>query len=226
VIPDGGKEVDFWSVGKGHGVIACVEVGKPQGNRLQTRNEWRTADGRKLLDEVQTVSLHDLGGSRLITVSSVLTPSSGPVTFGDTKEGSFGVRVHDQLRVGDRGKKNPQSRITNADGKQGEKDCWGRPSNWCDYSGEIDGKAVGVAVFDDPANQPRACWHVRDYGLMAANPFGRAKSGFPAMAGRTDLARLAPGEHLKLRYGILLHRGDAEAGKVAACYDQFLKLKD
>jgi len=222
----GVEGVDFWSEGKGHGVIACVEVGQPHGDRLRTRDEWRTADGRKILDEVRTLSLHDLGGCRLLVMSTDLTPSAGPVVFGDTKEGAFGVRVHDALRVGDRGKKNPQSRITNADGKQGEPNCWGYPSNWCDYSGTLDGKPVGVALFDDMANSVRACWHVRDYGLMAANPFGRAKSGFPAMRGRTDLVRLAPGEHLKLRYGILLHAGDAEAGKVAACYEQFLKMKD
>jgi hypothetical protein len=218
--------VDFWSVNPARGVIACVETDRPTGNGVRMRNEWRAPDGRKVLDETRTVALYDLGGPRLIVMTTDLKPSAGPVVFGDTKEGSFAVRVHDQLRVGDRGKKNPKSRITNADGKQGEKDCWGYPSNWCDYSGELDGKPVGITVFDDPGNLPRACWHVRDYGLMGANPFGRGKSGFPAMKGRADLFRLNSGEHLKLRYGILLHAGDVETGKVAACYEQFLKLKD
>ena len=51
------------------------------------------------------------------------------------------------------------------------------------------------------------------------------KSGFPAMKGRTDLVRLNPGEHLKLRYGILLHTGDAQGGKVADAYARFRALK-
>ena len=59
---------------------------------------------------------------------------------------------------------------------------------------------------------------------MAANPFGRDKSGFPAVKGKTDLVKLAKGEHLKLRYGILLHDGDAKEGKTAECYEQFVKL--
>jgi len=35
------------------------------------------------------------------------------------------------------------------------------------------GKTVGIAVFDHPSN-PRhpTTWHVRDYGLFAANPLG------------------------------------------------------
>jgi hypothetical protein len=65
---------------------------------------------------------------------------------------------------------------------------------------------------------------VRGYGLMAANPFGRTHS-FPAMAGRTDLVRLKQGEHLRLRYGILLHQGDAHSGQVAEMYRRFLALK-
>jgi hypothetical protein len=60
---------------------------------------------------------------------------------------------------------------------------------------------------------------------MAANPFGRAKSGFPAMKGKPDLVRLAKGEHLKLRYGLLIHPGDAREGKVAEYYEQFAREK-
>ncbi len=60
---------------------------------------------------------------------------------------------------------------------------------------------------------------------MAANPFGRAKSGFPDMKDRSDLVKLAKGEHLKLRYGLLVHPGDAKEGKVGEFYDRFVKMK-
>ena len=60
---------------------------------------------------------------------------------------------------------------------------------------------------------------------MAANPFGRARSGFPAMKGKTDLVKLAKGDHLKLRYGMLLHPGDAKEGQVAEYFQRFVKLK-
>ncbi|HVS37137.1 MAG TPA: DUF6807 family protein, partial [Gemmataceae bacterium] len=95
-----------------------------------------------------------------------------------------------------------------------------------DYAGPIDGKAVGIAILADPANPYPSYWHARGYGLMAANPFGRDKSGFPAVKGKTDLVKMAKGDHLKFRYGILLHDGDAKAAKTAECYERFVKLKE
>ena len=60
---------------------------------------------------------------------------------------------------------------------------------------------------------------------MAANPFGREKSGFPRVKGNNDLVHLKKGEHLQLRYGMLLHTGDAVSGEVAAAYKRFVELR-
>jgi hypothetical protein len=216
--------VDFWSEARGHGRIVCTKVGTPRldgrHGRITTHNEWRTADGRKALDEVRTIHLYDFGATRLLVLDIDLEASAAPLIFGDTKEGSMGVRINDRIRA-----EHGKGKIENADGKTGERQCWGRVSAWCDYSGPMDGRVVGLAMLDDPANPYPACWHVRGYGLMAGNPFGRAKSGFPAMKGRTDLVRLAKGEHLKLRYGLLLHPGDAKDGRVAEYYQRFVKLR-
>jgi hypothetical protein len=216
--------VDFWSETPGCGKIACVEVGTPRTDKnhgqVTTRNEWRTADGTKVLDETRTIHLYDLGDARLFVFDIDLHASAAPITFGDTKEGSFGIRINDAIRED----KNGKGKLENADGKVNERAVWGQQSPWCDYSGPIDGKVAGLAILEDPANSARSCWHSRGYGLMAANPFGRQKSGFPAMRDKTDLVKLAKGEHLKLRYGILLHSGDAEAGKVADQYQKFVKL--
>jgi hypothetical protein len=220
----GVEGVDFWSEAPGHGVIACTHVGEPKQEKnhaqVTTRNEWRTADGVKVLDETRTIHLYDLGDARLFVFDIDLEPNNVPVTFGDTKEGSFGVRVNDRIT-----EMKGKGRIANADGGVGEKACWGRRSAWCDYSGTIDGNAAGIAILDDPANRYPACWHSRGYGLMAANPFGRAKSGFPAHQQDTDLVKLGKGEHLKLRYGILVHPGDAKEGKVGEHFKEFVKLK-
>ena len=40
-----------------------------------------------------------------------------------------------------------------------------------------------------------------------------------------ELVKLAKGDHLKLRYGIYTHAGDAAAGKVAEAYAAFAKMK-
>jgi hypothetical protein len=227
----GVKGVDFWSEAKGHGLIVCTEVGKPitgpSHARVDTKNEWQTAGGTKILDESRTLHLYDLGKGWLFVFDVDLHASVAPITFGDTKEGSFGVRVNDAItadKPGQNGRAKGLGKIENADGKMAEKDCWGRLSAWCDYSGRINEQTVGITIFDDPKNLSRACWHVRGYGLMASNPFGRERS-FPAMKDRTDLVRLNQGEHLRLRYGLLLHRGDAHSGQVAELYQRFLQLR-
>ncbi len=227
------KGVDFWSEGRGHGKIVCTKVGKPMSGKNQasvvTKNEWRTADGMKILDETRKIRLYDLGNARLFVLDIDLYASVAPITFGDTKEGAMGVRVNDQIRL--QGRKGEirapkgKGQMVNAEGKQEEKGCWGQQSAWCDYSGEVNGKKVGIAIFDDPKNPYPAAWHSRGYGLMAANPFGREHSRFPAVKGRTDLVRLDKGQHLHLRYGILVHTGDAREGQVAADYQRFVKLR-
>jgi Family of unknown function (DUF6807) len=225
------KGVDFWSEGKGHGTIACVSVGEPRAttgaSSVGTRNEWRAPDGTKILDENRLVTVRLLGDARLIVLDIDLHASVCPITFGDTKEGSMGVRVSDQMRLepkkGDTLKSDGV--VTSADGTAAKAPAkenlpmWGKRADWHDYSGTVDGKPVGIALFDHPKNSPRAAWHTRAYGLLSANPFGR--KSFPDAPG--ELTKLAKGEHLKLRYGILLHAGDAKEGKVADRYAAFAK---
>lgn len=218
--------VDFWSVTKGHGHMVCTKVievtNAPGGSYAVTTNEWRTAEGQKIMDETRTIRFVNAGKARLIIVESDLHASVCALTFGDTKEGAMGIRINDSINASKTGK----GKIQNAEGKIGEKDCWGQLSAWCDYSGPIDGKVVGLTVFDDPKNPHPAAWHVRSYGLMAANPFGRDKHAkFPAMKDKNDLVRLEKGQHLQLRYGMLLHEGDAVSGQVGSYYQRFVQMR-
>jgi hypothetical protein len=228
----GVEGVDFWSETAGHGRIECVRVGELHHDKdhawVGTANTWTTADGVKILDETRTLHLYDFHEARLLVLDIDLHASMVPITFGDTKEGSMGVRVRTSITE-DKGK----GHITNAEGKTGEgrlgnaeqKGCWGLVSAWCDYSGPAGDATAGIALFADPKNPYPSAWHSRGYGLMAANPFGRAKSGFPSQRGKTELVRLAKGEHLKLRYGILIHLGDVKEGKVASYIEKFTQLK-
>lgn len=232
----GVKGVDFWSEHKGHGQIVCTKVGEPKhdvkNNRasVTTHNEWRTAEGQVILEEERTIHFYHLGANRnLIVLEIDLHASKCPITFGDTKEGSVGVRVRESVRV-DKGK----GALVNAEGKSGEgkgankdkKGCWGLVSDWCDYSGPVDGdKVAGLAVYADPKNPISTAWHARNYGLLAANPFGRAGSRFPDRAGKTELVKLRKGEHLKLRYGLYLHAGGVQEGKVADTFEAFKSLR-
>jgi hypothetical protein len=216
---------DFWSENKGHGRIVCTQVGAPKvgDNRatVKTHNEWRTGDGVKIIDEDRAIHFYNLGSARLFVLDIDLQ-AVVPITFGDTKEGAMGIRINDQITADKKGK----GKIQNALGKVGEKECWGQIADWCDYSGPVDGKEVGLTLLADPKNPQPSCWHVRGYGLMAANPFGREKARFPGVAGKTELVRLPLGGHLRLRYGMLLHAGDAETGQVAQQYQRFVQLRE
>lgn len=225
----GVKGVDFWSEHKGHGRIVCTsrDVKKAKDRvSLITQNEWRTADGVKILDETRTIHLSQVPAGWLLTFEIDLHASVYPITFGDTKEGCLGVRVPWTMTES-KGK----GKLTNAEGKSGMKAIWGHASPWCDYSGPVrvmgqpeTTVVAGVAILDHPSNPVKAYWHSRDYGLMAANPFGR--KAFPGVPKDASVVKLARGEHLKLRYGLLLHSGDVKDGKVAETAEKFFKSKE
>jgi len=203
--------VDFWSEQPGHGRIVCVEafkVAAEGGVGVVTRNEWRTADGDVVLNEKRSITLRAKPGYYSLGVQSKLTTPCG-VTFGDTKEGSFGVRVRDEFALT---RKGGTAVVTAFDGQKAAapaKDplpMWGQVTNWHDYSGTVDGKAAGLTLFgvDNPR---RDAWHTRAYGLMAANPFAGEQSGFPGRKGQTDPVTLAKGKTLTLEYTLELHDG-------------------
>ncbi len=223
------KGVDFWSEFPGHGRIEFVTVGVPKQVSpthalIETHNAWKTPDDQKILEESRTIHFHTLPTGSLFVLDIDLSASACPITFGDTKEGSMGVRVPDSVRLQN---KEGGGVVTSSNGKSAKapaKDnlpVWGEQADWHDYSGP----KAGLAVFDDPQNPYRAAWHTRAYGLMAANPFGRAGCGFPSQKGKTELVKLAKGDHLKLRYGFFAHSGNAETGKVAEAYKVFVDGK-
>ncbi|MEW2263399.1 PmoA family protein [Streptomyces sp. NPDC047853] len=206
---------DFWTEFAGHGRIAHRSLDelteRPGEARVRHTLDWLDATGAPRLTERRTLCFHSPlpDGSRLIDVSTTLAPVDGPLRLGDTKEaGMVALRVAPPMEEARGG------RIENAEGAVGEARCWGRPAAWCDYSGSVDGEVVGVAVLDHPDN-PRhpTPWHVRDYGLLAANPFGH-KDFFPGQDGDGSLL-LDPDAPVTFQYRLVLHTGDAAAGHVA-----------
>jgi hypothetical protein len=53
-----------------------------------------------------------------------------------------------------------------------------------------------------PENFKSSSFHVRDYGLMVANPFAEQAFGRTNSAGKTVVK---PGESLRLRFGVLVY---------------------
>jgi hypothetical protein len=215
------RGVDFWSESKNHGKIVVVDT-KVDGNRLITRNEWREPGGKKVLDETRMLTLLPIQKNAYLLIFDIdLHAVDYPITFGDTKEGSLGVRVRKTIALDTSNKK---GEMINDKGDRGELTTWGRIANWVDYSGPLgpDAPVGGVTLMADPKNPIDTAWHARAYGLLAANPFGRAGS-FPGRKGNTSLVKIPKGEHLKLRYGVYIHAGDVKTGGVAEAFKVFCK---
>jgi hypothetical protein len=156
--------IGFWDE-KGKIANVSVEPIVTHGNpaRFKVVNHWLGKDGQPVLIESTNVSVN---ANRMIAYDAELTAGKNPVTFADTKEGMFALRVADSMR-GIQG-----GTIENAEGLHGESQCWGKTADWVDYDGYVDGKLVGVAIFDNPQNFRRSRYHVRDYGLFSISPFG------------------------------------------------------
>ena len=211
------RGVDFWSEQPGHGRIVCtkadvLEVPIVNTASVFTINEWRSPDGDVILDEARMITLNQTRTAYTFQITSILTTPCG-VTFGDTKEGSFGVRIRDDFALAYKDGTGVVTASTGKSAKAGAKDnlpMWGRVATWNDYSGTVGGKTAGLTLQGTVINPHWAAWHTRAYGLMAANPFGRDKSGFPGRKGKTDLVKLPKGEKLTFLYTMILHDGPAK----------------
>ncbi len=211
--------VDFWVEGKGrieHKEFVKVEGG-PEAT-IVSRNNWVTGDGSKLIcQDERTLKFGGNAEQRWIDFEIAITATTGPVVFGDTKEGSFGMRVASSMRVE---AKPAGGQIINSEGKTNGL-AWGKQAAWVDYHGPVEGETAGIAILNHPSSYGfPTYWHVRTYGLFAANPFGLHDFTNGQTKGEYTLPA---GETLKLRYRVLLHKGDEKAGKVAEAFADFAK---
>lgn len=189
---------------------------------IEAAFEWRSPDDELLLVEERVMAFHAGSVNRVIDFDITLTAGDGPVRFGDTKEGTLAIRLATELEEDHFGATGiaRTGRIRSADGKTGELQAWGKRAPWVDYSGSIEGNKLGVAIFDHPGN-PRhpTYWHVRGYGLFAANIFG--EHDFHADPTRDASLTLEPGEKLRFRYRVVVHRADTDTADVDALYRRY-----
>jgi hypothetical protein len=179
-------------------------------------NDWIGLDGKKVLEDERTLVFGKQGTARYVDFTIVLKATEGPVTFGDTKEGSFGVRVAETMKVDAK----LGGKIVNSEG-QTDRDAWGFPAAWVDYHGPVDGETVGIAILNHPSSfRFPTHWHVRTYGLFAANPFGLSDFPSPAKDGEHTLQK---GDELTLRYRVIFHSGDEKDADIAGAFAVYAK---
>jgi Family of unknown function (DUF6807) len=212
--------VDFWTEKKGNGTTKHRDFAKMESGKtglIVTNNDWILSDGSRVCQDHRTLRFGADADCRWIDFDITLEALDKPVTFGDTKEGTFGLRLAQTLSVDAK----QGGHIVNSNGQQNN-DAWGKTADWVDCHGPLNGETLGIAILNHPRSFGYPTyWHVRGYGLFAANPFGlRDFSGDKKKNGSYTIQ---PGEQITLRYRVLFHRGDEKAGKVAEAFSSYAK---
>jgi hypothetical protein len=219
--------VDFWSESSRAGKTVHTEFLAMKSGRetatLISRNELVSRDGKRVATSDHALRFYRTKDIRMFDYDVTLHATDGDLTLGDTKEGSMAIRLAESMRLkpNEHNVGKPTGHIVNSEGLRDD-ETWGKRAAWVDYYGPVDGKTVGVAIMDHPAN-PRhpTWWHVRNYGLFAANPFGI--HDFERKPAGTGDMKIPAGRKLTFRYRFVIHSGDEQAGKIAERYQEYRK---
>ena len=241
---------DFW--GNGHTGERLPNGGEIRHNSIEKKSEgngeatlvtnasWLDPAGKELLAERTEYHFISRGALRIIDRITQLTATSGqPVSFKDTKEGMFGIRVARQLELPSKeeitltdasGHPTTVKQMNNegvtgnyrsSEGITGDQ-VWSTKAKWMDLYGNIGQEKISLIICDHPKNLSYPTWwHARGYGLFSANPFG-AKD---FTQGKEELNFTLPaGDSLTFRYRIIVssgtHLADEEINNLA---DEFAK---
>ncbi|QDV64195.1 hypothetical protein Mal65_33460 [Crateriforma conspicua] len=220
------NDQDFWSTSEERqGGTIRQTAGQASANDdgsvvIETTNDWLSTEGKRVLSDHRRFTFRlaedARGKARLIIDCDFrLTADDDEVHFGDTKEGTFGIRVAGPMKVDAK----LGGSIINKSGDQGS-GAWGKASPWVDYTGPAPDSATesdaddetlkalpnaGITIHYHPSSHAAPCrWHVRTYGLFAANPFGvHHFDGGP----KTDGYRLPAGESINMFHRVVVHDG-------------------
>ena len=229
--------MDFWGESAKSGRIQHdkfleTKSGKDEGV-IRSTCKWVAPDGKVVCTDERTFRVYNRpANERLFDFEvTIKAPADRDVLFGDTKEGTMAIRLNENMRV-TRGKKEPGTgHIVMSTGvrddappAKGDTKTWGKRAEWCDYWGQIDGKTVGVAIFDHPSNPVHPTpWHVRDYGLFAANPFGL--HDFEKKEPGAGNLNIPAGQSVTFKYRFYIHEGDEKQAKVAERFQEYVSQK-
>jgi hypothetical protein len=206
---------------------------------LEVATDWADNKGNILLTEDAKYIFSGDKNSRTIDHISTLTAVNGPVTFGDSKEGMFAIRVDrafemptDESLIFTDAKGNPTTvRATDNTGVTGMyssstgligDDVWGTRNKWVVLTGEKNGDIVSMAIFDHPENNGFPAYaHARGYGLFALNDLGQS-SYDPKLVKK--ITRLEKGESITLLHRFYVQSGsELKSSGAEKIFNEFTK---
>ena len=207
--------IDFWSDRTASRIRQQQWLAYQDGDEaaiMAVRLAWYDGhDPKELLRQELIASVQPgIRGELVLELQTRLVPTADSLEFGQTNFGFLAVRVAKSLSAHFGG-----GRLTNSDGKVGEKAIFGKSARWVDYSGPVRGGVVeGITYFDHPSNPGHPPpWHVRDDGWMGASVCRR---------GPLTVTRSRP---LVLRYLLHAHWGWVDPGRSDQLGRQFANSK-
>jgi hypothetical protein len=214
--------IDFWSEVEGHGNIIHQDFKTLKSGEtavIETTNDWIGPAGKRQCQDIRRLTFGANKTAYWIDFDTTVTASDGPVKFGDTKEGSFGVRTAGSMKITSQ----LGGTVLNANGDK-DGDAWGKAAPWVDYVGPVKDNTVGIAIMNHPSSfRFPTYWHVRTYGLFTANPFGLHHfKGDNNIDGSHTLAK---GETMTLRYRVYIHKGTTQEAEIAKQFKIYGNVK-
>ena len=222
---DGGVH-DFWGENSNSGKQVAVKVSLDKNGVIHAQNKWVSKAGETIATDSRVIGFSADKNGRIIDYAITIHASHGDIVLMDDKDAGMGFRVPDTMCVSPHGtaKVKAEGYMLNSEGVTGSA-CWGKRAKWVDYSGRVEGKLLGVAMFDHP-NNPRhpTSWHARTYGLCSANIFG--KRHFERLPNKNaGNYTLKKGQSLTFKHRLYWHAGKGESKKIEAQYRQWVAAK-
>ncbi|MFO0883326.1 MAG: DUF6807 family protein [Pirellulales bacterium] len=205
---------DFWrNQGKiQHEKFTKEPTAKNGALHFATESTFLTKDAQTLAKQKSQFQLQHAPNGYLLVWDAEITPTADGFYFGDQEEMGLGVRVATPITEKNGGQ------ILSSSGENSAKSTWGKPYEWCDYSGPFQNQHVGITIFSHPKNFRPSWWHNRDYGVFVANPFGRKA----LTQGEPSRIEVKMGESLRLTFGVLIHSSAKPADvNIPAAYHAF-----
>ena len=219
------NNVDFWHSPSGEKIAVQGEPAIDEdSNSITAKSNWIDANKKIICRDTTKWTFGFDDQSRWIDCEFRLTASEGPLTINDTKEGTVAIRTHPDLRLTadpKRGVKEVFGSAINSNGQKGNA-IWGQSALWVLYSGTVDTNPTSILILDHPTNfRHPTTWHARDYGLVAANPFGF--HDFFGMKEGAGEVKLAKGQGMTLRYRFVFFAQKVTAETAAKLQTDFGK---
>lgn len=214
---------NYWQGQQGKTRISHVKVTRKEVMNekaiLGTQSNWVDKEGDVLLVEDRTMEFTSGESQRAIDFTINLKAQDEKVTFGDTKEGMFAIRVANWLTEED-----GTGTYLNSNGEETSGNVWGKRAEWVRLEGNHEDKDIGIIIMNHPSSVNYPCyWHARGYGLFSANPLGRYmfEDGRGMENPQSLNYEIPAGESGLFKFKMIIYEGHRSAEQINEAFEDY-----